>query len=367
MSESRYYADLCLVQLSVDDPDDPAGTRIEVLDPLNPDVDPALMAELLADPEIEIVMHAGRQDVAILRRVWQTDIRNVFDTQVAAGFVGAGAQPGYGHLLAAILGVQLDKSASFTRWDVRPLSREQVSYAREDVEHILQLSTELQNRLVDSGRLEWAREECRRLDDATDQRDPDTAYTRLPRSNQLKPRARAVARELAAWRERTAQRENKPVGSIVQDAPLVEIAKRQPADTNALEQIRGVHAGISRRRGQEILDAIARGAGAEPPPAEDREPLKATPEDQPVVSLAEAFVRARVMEAQLAYELVVTRSDMTVLVATVRRGAPEPALRILEGWRRELVGEEVLELLAGRRSLRVDQRGRLNVEETTAV
>ncbi len=363
MSESRYYADLCLVQLAVDDPEAADGTRIEVLDPLNTEIDPSPVAELLADSEIEIVMHAGRQDVAILRRVWRTEIHTVFDTQVAAGFVGAGAQPGYGQLLSVILGVQLDKSASFTRWDVRPLSREQVSYAREDVEHILQLSTELQNRLVDSGRLEWAREECRRLEGATDERDPDTAYERLGRVNQLRPRARAVARELAAWRERTAKAENKPVGSIVQDAPLVEIAKRQPADISALEQIRGVHAGISRRRGRELLDAVVRGAQAEPPPAEEREPLKTTPDDQPVVSLAEAFIRARVMEAQLAYELVVTRADMTALVATVRRGAPEPRLRMLEGWRRELVGEEVLELLSGRRSLRVGPKGRLVVEE----
>ncbi len=147
---------------------------------------------------------------------------------MAAGFAGASAQAGYGNLLGAILGRRVGKTASYTRWDARPLTDEQLSYAAEDVAHLLQLADELQRRLRATGRLEWAREECRRLESATDERDPEMVWERLPRIAQLDPRSRAVARELAAWRERTAASEDRPVGSILGDPPLVELAKRQP-------------------------------------------------------------------------------------------------------------------------------------------
>ncbi|MGB2711626.1 MAG: ribonuclease D, partial [Conexibacter sp.] len=201
MSEGRYRALLCLVQVAVPDPAGEDGLRIALFDPLAP-LDPEPLAGVLADPQIEIVLHAARQDVALLRRVWQTEVYNVFDTQVAAGFAGYGAQTGYGNLLGAALGLRVGKTASYTRWDARPLTAEQLSYAREDVLHLLELSDALHARLEGAGRLEWAREECRRLEGATDERDPETAFERLPRASSLDPRARAVARELAAWRER---------------------------------------------------------------------------------------------------------------------------------------------------------------------
>ncbi len=122
----------------------------------------------------------------------------------------------------------LAKSASFTRWDARPLTPEQVRYAREDVEHLLALADELQARLVARGRLEWAREECRAIAEATDERDPEEAWRRLPRVSGLGPRERAVARELAAWRERVAAAEDRPVGAVVRD-PTVVGAGQAPA------------------------------------------------------------------------------------------------------------------------------------------
>src|ERR1700716_2556987 len=211
MSEGRYRALLCLVQVVVDDPDGSGGIRINLIDGLDhADVTP--LAEVLAEPAIEVVLHAGRQDVAILRRAWSTELTNIFDTQLAAGFAGASAQAGYGNLIGAILGHRVGKTASYTRWDARPLTSEQLNYAAEDVAHLLELADELQRRLRGTGRLEWAREECRRLESATDERDPETAWERLPRVNQLDPRARAVARELAAWGGRTAIAEDRPGG-----------------------------------------------------------------------------------------------------------------------------------------------------------
>src|SRR5215831_20432983 len=211
MSEGRYRALLCLVQVVVDDPDGGRNRiRINLIDGLD-HAHASPLAELLADPSIEVVLHAGRQDVAILRRTWSTELTSIFDTQIAAGFAGASAQAGYANLIGAILGQRVGKTASYTRWDARPLTTEQLNYAAEDVAHLLVLADELQRRLRDTGRLDWAREECRRLESATDERDPETAWERLPRVGQLDPQARAVARELAAWRERTASEADRPV------------------------------------------------------------------------------------------------------------------------------------------------------------
>ncbi|HZU59769.1 MAG TPA: HRDC domain-containing protein, partial [Solirubrobacteraceae bacterium] len=361
MSEGRYRALLCLVQVIVEPSRPSEEPQILLIDSLaRADVTP--LAGLLADPAVEVVLHAGRQDVAILRRAWNTELTNIFDTQIAAGFAGASAQAGYSNLLSQMLGRRVGKTASYTRWDARPLTDEQLSYAAEDVAHLFELTDELERRLVASGRLEWAREECRRLEGASDERDPETVWERLPRIGQLDPRARAVARELAAWRERTASAEDRPVGSVLADAPLVELAKRQPSTMSALEQIRGIHPPTVRRRGRDIIQAIARGQEAPPIPKEEGT-WRSDPADGPVIALAEALLRARALEAGLAYELIASRAELEQIVSATRRGGPPPAVRTLEGWRSELVGEDLRNLLAGHRMLGVGRAGRLVLED----
>lgn len=353
MGEGRYRSLLCLVQVAVLDDDPSAPSIVEVIDPLDESIDLAPLAAVLADPAVEIVMHAGRQDVALLRRTWETDITNVFDTQVAAGFAGLRAQAGYEALIREVLGIKLHKSASFTRWDARPLSDEQASYAREDVLHLIQLAIELQQRLAVNGRLEWAREECRLLEGVSDVREVPSVFDRLPRINSLDPAQRAVALELVTWREDAAREGDRPVQSVLGDAALVELAKRRPKDKERLLQIRGLSEGAMHRRGGAILDAIARGRQRPPIPTEGQAPPPPDPLDAALTALAEALVRARALEAQLAYELIAAKADLARIVVAVREGGPEPAVRTLEGWRRELVGEELLSLLRGELSLRV--------------
>jgi ribonuclease D len=360
MGEGRYRTLLCLVQLAI--ADDTAGLRIELIDPLREELDGAPLAEVLADPAVELVVHAGRQDVALVRRRLDTEVRNVFDTQVAAGFAGMAAQCSYETLLSQLLGVRVSKSASFTRWDARPLSHEQLAYAREDVVHLLELAAELQRRLAALGRLEWARQECAALERSSDARDLDAIFARLPRIRGLSAASQAVARELVQWRERTAAAGDRPVQSVLSDAVLVEIAKRRPTTTGALEQIRGVAQSSMRRRGAEVLQAVE--AGAERPhiPLESQARSGAPdPTDAPLVALAEALVRARAREADLAYELIAARADLQAIVGALRAGTAEPDVRTLQGWRRELVGAELLELLDGRVSLSVSH-GKLKID-----
>lgn len=361
MGEGRYRALLCLVQVAVDDGQ--GGADVWILDPLEQDgFDPAPLAAVLADPEVEIVLHAGRQDVALLRRVWGTEVTNIFDTQIAAGFAGMRAQIGYEGLLAELLGVRLQKSASFTRWDLRPLSPEQADYARGDVLHLLQAADALQERLRRDGRLQWAVEECRALESVSDERDVDTVFERLPRIAGLDGGVRAIARELVAWREATAREQDKPASSVLQDAPLVEIARRKPKSLERLAQIRGLHEGILRRRGPQILAAVERGREQPSIPSTTERGPGPSPQDAPLIALSEALVRARALEADLAYELLATRADLQAVVTSVREKLAEPDVRTLRGWRREVVGDELLALLGGRRLLSVGPGLRLAVD-----
>jgi ribonuclease D len=305
-------------------------------------------------------MHAARQDVAILRRSLDTEIRGLFDTQLAAGFAGLSASLGYGALLSQLLGVKLKKGEGFTKWDRRPLTPQQLRYARDDVAHLLELSAAIKERLVESGRLEWVREECRPLEEASDERDPDEVWRRLPRVSQLGGVSRAVAREVAAWREQVAQQEDKPPSTIVSDQALVAIARSTPRDPAKLRDVRGLYPKAIRRWGDDIVAAVRRGEEKEPPPKESGGGFSGAA-DAPVIALCEALVRARALEAGLAYELVASRSDLTQVVVAARQGRPEPDVRTLRGWRRELVGEELDRLLRGELSLAVGEGRRLRV------
>ncbi len=329
MGEGRYRTLLCLIQLAVPEQSG-EGESIALLDPLEEGVELGALAAALADPEVRIVLHAGRQDVALLRRELGCEVTNLFDTQIAAGFAGLGAQSSYDSLLTEVLGLKVAKTASFTRWDARPLSAEQLAYAREDVVHLLELAAELERRLTKLGRLEWALEECRPLSFVSDERDPQAIFERLPRVGGLNASARAVARELVEWREGTAERQNRPVQGVLSDAGLVEVARRRPASQEDLGRIRGVGPSSSGRRARELLDAVARARHRpdEPPPQAGRTAL-GKPEDLPLVALSEALVRTRAREAGLAYELLAARADLQAIVAAVRIGEPPPDVRTL--------------------------------------
>jgi ribonuclease D len=360
VSERRYQALLCLLQVAVPDPSAEGGVRTEVLDPLEGDPDFSPLARVLADPDVEVVMHAGRQDVAILRRTFGTEVRNIFDTQVAAGFLGFGNQEGYESLVRKVLKVKLKGSEGFTRWDRRPLTPLQLEYAADDARMLLALGGELERRLDERGRLEWAREEARSLEEVSDERDAQRSYERLPRLGRLNESARGVALELAEWREDEARGADRAPGSVLPDQALVEIARRTPRDKHGLEQIRGLPPQTLHRRSDALLAAIERGRSRHAPPSPP-EPPPRDPADAPLVSLAQALVRHRSVESGVAVELIATQAELAALVGSLRRGQDGDRVRVAQGWRRELVGDELRELVQGRRALSVDPDGGLRV------
>ncbi len=212
-------------------------------------------------------MHAGRQDVAILRRTWETDITSVFDTQVAAGFLGFGNQEGYEQLVRRVLGVRLRGGEGFTRWDKRPLTDKQIAYAADDARCLLALGSALERQLAERGRVAWAREESRIVEQSEDVRTAEKAYERLPKLGRLDHNGRAVAMRLAVWRDEIARELDRPPAAVLPDQVLVELAKRTPKDKAGLDNIRGLPQQTQHRRGAELVEQIALGRQEEPPAA----------------------------------------------------------------------------------------------------
>jgi ribonuclease D len=155
---------------------------------------------------------------------------------------------------------------------------------------------------------------------------------------------------------------DRPAGYVLPDQALIELARRGPRDREGLEHIRGLPAQTLHRRGDKLLEAIERGRRREPPPPPAQPPSRDTA-DAPLVSLAQALVRQRSMEEGVAVELIATQAELAALVSALRRGEYGDHIRVTQGWRRELVGEELAELIAGRRALSVGPDGRLLVTE----
>ena len=356
MGEGRYRTLLCLIQLAVPDGADPE--RIELIDPLEQDLDGAPLAAILADPAIQIVVHAGRQDVALVRRRFATDVRNVFDTQIAAGFAGLGAQSSYDTLLAEILDVRLAKSASFTRWDTRPLSPEQLAVRAR-------------------GRRPPARARGRARTPPDRARPPGVGArgVPLPRARQRRARPRHGVRAPAADSRPRAPPRRRSRASSSRGASARPPARtgRCRASSATRRSSRSPSANRPRPASSSRSAASTRRACTAAPPScstpctaaserppeplpQEGRPPPPDPEDGPLIALSEAFVRARAREAGLAYELLAARADLQAIVAARRVGDPEADVRTLRGWRRELVGTELLELLDGRVSLSVRDR-----------
>jgi ribonuclease D len=225
---------------------------------------------------------------------------------------------------------------------------------------LLALGAEIERRLTDAGRLEWALEECRAVERSSDERDAERLFRKLPRLGRLSDEQRAVARALIDWREETAETADRAATSVLPDQSLVEVARLMPRDRDQLEQVRGLPAATLHRRGRELVRAVAEGRDREAPPAPP-EPPRREAGDAPMVNLAQAVVRQRASEAGIASELVATQADIGEVVSAVRRKR-DPSGRVVEGWRRDLVGGELLELLGGRRAVRVGDDGRLVID-----
>lgn len=350
MRERTYRARLCLVQIA-------AGDDVFVVDPVD-DLELQPVADLVADRVVEVVVHAGRQDLEIFSNRFGVVPKSIFDVQIAAGFTGRGASLSYGALVKDVLGKTLHKGEAYTDWCRRPLTRRQMQYAGDDVRWLVPAADALKRELRERNRLEWALQEMSYLEEEETYRiEPDEAWRRVSGRGALNGRQLAVLKELAAWREKSSMERDLPRGWVVKDVTLIEIARRQPSSMEALAAIRGMNGKEVARSGREILGVVAAGREASAPeraPAPDRAIQART---RVIAGLADVVVRTRCERAGIAPELVATRGDIESVLVDLFANSGDGAVaatdhRLLQGWRRELAGDAVLDVARGKLGVR---------------
>ncbi len=332
MRESTYRPKLCLVQVASD-------TDCYLVDALA-GLDLGKLHSVLNDRARPKILHAARQDLEVLSQSGGAVPAPVFDTQVAAALLGLPPQVGYADLVARRLGHSIDKGQTRTDWSRRPLTDAQLAYAADDVHHLLTLHADLAAELDTRGRMSWHTEDCAALEDpALYRTDPEEAWRRLKGLGRMKPEEQAIARALAAWREKRAIASDKPRGWILADEALYSLATLAPATTQGLEQVRGLPPAVIRKRGDELLAAIASARNGVAPPPLTRPP-RPTPEQNRLVDELQKRVRDVATELAVSAEVIATRRDVEALVF----GTPETSA-VMHGWRREVIGSRLLAML----------------------
>jgi ribonuclease D len=349
MREKTYRAQLCLVQVS-------AGDDIFIIDPQKVDTTP--VSSLVADPDVEVLLHAARQDLELFNDLYGVIPTNVFDVQTGAGFAGYGASLSYGKLVEATLGVTLEKGESYTDWCRRPLTEKQLKYAGDDVRYLGAIADRLKDELDAGGRLKWALGEMETFEAPESYAfEPSVAWLRVKGRGTLNGRQLAVLRELAAWREEEASRRDIPRGWVIKDPTLIELARRSPNSTSALRDIRGLNSKEAERSGRAMVAAVERGRNSEAIKTAKPPSRSAQERARMLSGLTDAVIRSRCEAAGVATELVVTRSEVEGLLLDMFSGTmDEGRHRVLQGWRRDLVGDAILGLAAGKIAVRVIER-----------
>lgn len=345
--EKTYYPKLALLQIGW-------SGGVALIDPFL--VDLSQLKEVFSSP-VEVVLHAGTQDLDILARTVGGLPQSIFDTQIAAGFVGF-SNPSLAALTERILGLNLPKGDRLTDWTRRPLSDGQLRYAAADVAHLVELKNQIEKQLEEMDRLEWARDESRLLL-ARDRSEspPERAWWKIKEGRHLHGPSRKVAQQLAAWRELRAARLDIPPRYVLSDLAVAAIAQDLPQSSSALSALRGVDSrflanGVDR----EILSVVQSGRNLADEelcvPANDERAKRL----KPVASLAVTWVAQMAQTLKIDPLLLATRSDIEAFLNGDRNA------RLSDGWRNAVLGEPILKLSRGEFALAVNGYGELVLE-----
>jgi ribonuclease D len=345
--ERTYFPKVALVQIAW-------GEEVVIVDPLAVSLAP--LAPVL-EGSATAVMHAASQDLEVLDLACGTVPKRLFDTQLAAGFLGM-SSPSLAALHERELGRRLPKGSRLTDWLERPLRTEQLDYAAADVADLLEIHDRLVAQLETRGRLSWAEFECEELRRRSQpRRPPEEAWRRIKEVRHLKGRQLSVARSVAAWRERRAAEIDQPVRYILSDLAIVALAQSAPTTVDELRNIRGLDDRHARSEtGHQLVAAIKEGLANPEPPSADvvaPEPSRAL---RPAVALVSAWVSQLAKDLDLDPALLGTRADIEALVRN------DPGSRLASGWRAEVAGERIRQLVDGRAALAFDGAGGLVLE-----
>lgn len=355
IGEASYHARLCLVQIATAD-------EIALIDPLA-GVDLRPLWDLLCDPAVEKIAHAADQDVEPPLLATGRPVARLFDTQIAAGFVAMAYPVALNKLIHQVLGIRIAKGLTFTQWDQRPLSRQQLRYAADDVRYLPAVHERL-TAMLRAGRTEGfaAAEMQARCDPARFAFDAAAVAARMRGAGSLEPREALILRELAAWRDAAARQADLPPRVLLRDELLIDLARRSRQTIESLRQMRGMPAPIVDVHGRGLLDALQRGRDA-PRPSGDPRPPEPTPAERFRADALAALVESLAAARGIDPALLASKSDLIEVDRALAGGGDLQALPLMTGWRRDAVGRDALAVLRGEARISLGWRdGRLDAE-----
>jgi ribonuclease D len=347
VSEHTYRSQLCLLQVA-------APGVLAVVDTLAvPEIDP--FWRLLAEPGRTTIVHAGREEMGFILQAIKARPASLFDVQVAAGLVDHDYPAGYAAVVRRFLNEQASKGETRTDWRKRPLSAGQMAYAVDDVRHLERLWRTLSGKLESLGRTAWMTAEMALWQDEVEESFVRKRWRRISGLGSLSRRELAIARELWHWRDAVAEDRDMPPKRVLRDDLVVELCKRKSADERQIAAVRGMQRSDLRHIMKGLSDAIQRGldCSEEELPGGDRH--RPPP---PQLAMLGQFMATAVAglcrQLKLAPSLVGTSSDMRDLLAwKLGYGDPDQTPALARGWRAQVVGSLVDDLLTGRAALRI--------------
>lgn len=350
--ERTYYARLGVIQAAISEND------CVLIDPLAfEDLSP--LGDMIADPEIVKILHDAPQDLMLLKRACGKTPKNIFDTRCAAGFIGISSNISLNNLLKEVLNVSLPKTQTRSNWLQRPLTPEQVEYARDDVVHMPELHARILKKTEDFGRIDWLMEELSLLDDESLYHANSTreVFRKVKGFGRLSSREMAILRELAAWREEQARSADRPRGRVLADEALLNIAQRKPKEISKLKPGRYLSKKQIEKFGDIILSCVAEGLALPPEkcPTKPKRPSGGKSLEARIDFLL-AYLKGKCVADSIDPALIASRSGVASLAEKGHETKPENN-RLLRGWRRTYIGEDLLEILDGNKSVKLDPEG----------
>jgi ribonuclease D len=357
IGELTYIPKLCLIQVA-------SVERVGLIDPLA-GLDLRPFWDLLCDPAVEKIVHAGQQDVEPIYRNCGKSAVNLFDTQICAGFTGLAYPTSLSKLVSELVGAKLGKGLTFTHWDQRPLSTMQLRYAADDVRYLIAVRDTLDQQLKELDHTDWAKVECESLCDPTQYGfNPAVHYLRIRGANSLPARQQAVLRELTIWRDGCARSHNVPARTFLKDEILLDLARNPVKAIEKLQRVRGLPRPVEQSHGADIVAITARGLATpvtDLPVQRDYEP---TPRQRfRADALFGAFLCLCSGQA-IDPALVASRQEVGEFFRAFSAGESVEHHSILTGWRGEAVGQALLNLLQGKLHMQLQWDQMLNTSTT---
>jgi ribonuclease D len=353
--ERTYFHRLGLIQV--------AGEGVcAAVDPiLISDIGPFL--DIITNPKVLKIFHAARQDLEILVRLTGQVITPVFDTQVAAALVGWGAQISFAKIVQKVTGKKISKAETYTDWCRRPLRQSQIDYALDDARFLLPVYERLGQVLKKMNRQDWIQAEFASLEkpQVYDLPDPRRQFLKIKNVRSLRQKSLAVMVELAAWREEEAIKRDTLPKSVVRDEPLLEIARSMPKNLDDLANIRGFHRKEVSKSGQAILDAIQKGMATPDDEIPELPEFDGYSTGKGVEELLAAYIQIRSEELKIEPSVLAHRKRIHDFVKCFERKENLDEHFLMQGWRKEYVGELLMSILDGSKAMVIGKNGKVQL------